>query len=135
LKEQRDLPALLDVELKLIGITAKSAFTLQLHTGTDEATAIICDGTRARLAVDRTRSGKTDFHAKFAARHEAPLRVADGRVTLRLFVDASSLEVFAQDGETVLTELIFPASGPRRFSLASTGEAPRLDGITLHAIK
>jgi sucrose-6-phosphate hydrolase SacC (GH32 family) len=95
----------------------------------------VFDGARARLAVDRMRSGKTDFHAKFPARHEAPVRVADGRVTLRLLVDTSSLEVFAQNGETVLTELIFPTAGPRRLSLTNSGETTRVDGITIHAIR
>jgi len=135
LKEQRDLPPLLDVELTLTGLTARSAFTLQLHTGPEEATTLVFDGARARLAVDRTRSGKTDFHAKFAARHEAPIRVADGRVALRLLLDTSSLEVFVQNGETVLTELIFPTAGPRRLSLTNSGETTRVDGITIHAIR
>jgi fructan beta-fructosidase len=135
LQNQTNLSPLLDVELSFTGITAKSAFTLQLHTGSEEATAIRLDGGRARLFVDRTRSGKTNFHAKFAARHEAPLRVPDGRVTLRLLVDTSSLEVFAQNGETLLTELIFPSAGPRRLSLTNSGETPRVDGITIHAIR
>ena len=135
LQNQTNLSPLLDVELSFTGMTAKSAFTLQLHTGSEEATAIRLDGGRARLFVDRTRSGKTNFHAQFAARHEAPIRVPDGRVTLRLVVDTSSLEVFAQNGETVLTELIFPAAGPRRLSLTNSGEKPRVDGITIHAIR
>jgi sucrose-6-phosphate hydrolase SacC (GH32 family) len=33
------------------------------------------------------------------------------RVRVRLLLDRSSLEVFGQDGESVLTELIFPGEG------------------------
>jgi len=135
LLNQTNLPPLLDVEFGFTGISAKSGFTLQLNTGPDEATAIQFNGAHSRLVLDRTRSGKTDFHAKFAARHEAPLRITDGRVTLRLLLDTSSLEVFAQNGETVLTELIFPTAGPRRLSLTNDGEAPLVHTIHIHAIK
>ena len=85
--------------------------------------------------MDRTRSGRTDFHRAFSSRHEAPLRLIDGRGALRLLLDTSSLEVFAQNGETVLTELIFPTAGPRDLSLTNDGEAPRVGTITIHAIK
>lgn len=132
---QKDLPALLDAELTFTHITAKSAFTLRLETGADEATSILIDGTSAILTVDRARSGKTDFHREFAGRHEAPLRIIDGQVTLRLLVDTSSLELFAQKGETVLTDLIFPAAGARTLSLTTEGDAPAVSGITIHTLK
>ncbi len=135
LQGQRNLPSLLDVELTFTGMSAKSVFMLQLQTGPDEATDVLLDGARERLTVDRTRSGKTNFHRAFPARHEAPLRATDGRVTLRLLVDTSSLEVFAQNGETVLTELIFPAAAPRSLSLRNDGEAPRVGSIAIHALK
>ena len=85
--------------------------------------------------MDRTRSGQTGFHPAFPARHEAPLRIADGHCTVRLLVDTSSLEVFAQNGETALTELIFPTAGTRRVSITTDGEAPGLSGITIHSLR
>ena len=132
---QTNLAPLLDVELDFNGITAKSGFTLQLNAGPGEATTIQFKGAQSRLVLDRTRSGKTDFHARFAARHEAPVRITDGRVTLRLLLDTSSLEVFAQNGETVHTEIIFPTAGSRSLTLTNDGEAPRVGTITIHAIK
>jgi hypothetical protein len=38
-----------------------------------------------------------------------PIRFVDGWLKLRVFVDTSSVEVFVNDGETVLTSLIFPS--------------------------
>ena len=136
LAEQKNLAPLLDVEMTFTGVTAKSSFSIHLHTGKDELTSIACDAARGRLAVDRTRSGRVDFHAKFPARHEAPLRIADGRCSVRLLLDTSSLEVFAQGGETVLAELIFPTAGPRNVSIAADGgAAPSVQSITIHALK
>jgi fructan beta-fructosidase len=89
---------------------------------------------RQRLELDRTHSGITSFHSDFAARHGAPLRIAGGGVRLRFLLDASSLEVFAQGGETVLTDLVFPAAGSRTLTLASDGGTPSVEAITIHAL-
>jgi fructan beta-fructosidase len=135
LHEQQHLPPLLDIELTFTGVTTKSSCTLHFHTSPDEATTLTLDGERARMTVDRTRSGKTDFHPKFPGRDEAPLRIAEGGVTLRLLVDTSSIEVFAQSGEIVLTKLIFPSVGPRRLSLTGDREVPGVGGIIIHGLK
>lgn len=63
------------------------------------------------LLVDRRQSGAVDFNPDFPAVHSGPLAPADGRLSLQLFVDASSLEVLAQDGLLSMTEQIFPAAG------------------------
>ena len=74
--------------------------------------------------LDRTRSGKTDFSRAFPAVHIAPLESRDA-LRLHLFLDTSSLEAFADDGGTVLTELIFPAGTERKLKLASE-KSPRV---------
>jgi fructan beta-fructosidase len=59
--------------------------------------------------VDRTKSGNVDFHRAFAGKHSAPLSPdADGKIRMRILVDACSVEVFGNDGEAVITDLIFP---------------------------
>lgn len=134
LDRQPGLPALLDVELALAGVGPGTRVTLALHTGADERTTIVCDGGRGTLALDRSRSGATDFEPSFAAVHEAPLRVVEGVVRLRVVLDASSIEVFAQGGETVLTDLIFPGAGRRRFSLSAEGRPPTAARIAIHSL-
>ncbi|MGG1552458.1 glycoside hydrolase family 32 protein [Paenibacillus ferrarius] len=61
------------------------------------------------LFVDRTRSGKTDFQADFSGKHEVKAEVLNGSLTLRIWVDSCSVEVFAGEGEAVITDLLFPA--------------------------
>ena len=90
-----------------------------MRTGEREETVIGIDPRAGRLFVDRTRSGQVDFHPEFRGRHTAPLPVENGRVTLHVFVDWSSVEVFAADGEVVITDQIFPA--------------PESDGVALYA--
>jgi sucrose-6-phosphate hydrolase SacC (GH32 family) len=83
-------------------------FGLKLGHGGDQATIITCDSGAGRLSLDRRRSGLTGFHPAFVGAHDAPLRLRDGRIRLHILVDTSSVEIFANDGETVITDLVFP---------------------------
>ena len=99
---------------------------LKVRAGRDEETVIGVDSRGGRLFVDRTRSGQVGFHREFSGRHTAPLRVESGRVKLRVFVDWSSVEVFAADGEVVLTDQLFPAPDSDGVALYARGGTARL---------
>jgi fructan beta-fructosidase len=117
------------------GVAKDSSIGIHIDTGKNESTSISIDARRSRLIVDRTRSGQTGFHPNFAAKHEAPLRIADGRCTVHVLLDRSSLEVFAQNGESVLTELIFPQAGPRKLRLTVEGTPPSVQDIALYRLE
>lgn len=93
--------------------SADAVFHLTFHTGPNEKTVIRFDLGQQRMALDRARSGNVAFHPKFSGVFEGPVTVRDGELKLTLFVDSSSIEVFANDGETVLTHLILPAGTQR----------------------
>jgi len=61
-----------------------------------------------RYFIDRNASGKTDFSKDFKGDLYAP-RIAGGNtVKFTMVLDVSSLEVFFDDGVTVMTSLFFP---------------------------
>ena len=87
------------------------------------------DAQAGQLFVDRTRSGAVAFHKDFATgRQTAPLATttAGGRVRLRVLVDWSSVEVFADGGRTVVTDQLFPAPASDGVQLFATGGTARL---------
>jgi len=136
LARQNPLSPLLDVEIELTDVSTRTPFSLILDTGQNEQTSVVCDPARSQLILDRTRSGITSFHRAFPNRQIGPLRLADGRCFLRLLIDTASLEVFGQNGQTVLTSILFPAPGPRTLTLAATGAAsPSVRFITIHALR
>jgi fructan beta-fructosidase len=94
-----------------------ASFLIKLQAGETEETVLRVDLPGHTLTLDRTRSGKVDFHNQFPGTASAAVRLVDGRLKLRLFVDTSSIEVFANDGETVLTSIILPSPGERRLEL------------------
>ncbi len=103
-----------------------SELGLKVRTGNGEETVIGIDRTANEIFVDRTRSGNVDFHPDFPSRHAAPLPVENGRVRLHLFVDWSSVEVFARDGQTVFTDRIFPSPESEGVALYARGGTARL---------
>ena len=93
-------------------------FGLRLHSDADHWTEIGFDLGRGEFYIDRTHSGIA-VTAAFPARVAAPL--ARGRSTdLRLVVDRSSVEAFAQSGTLAMTELIFPPTSMNRVEVFGT---------------
>ncbi len=105
-------------------------FGILVRQGPEEETAIGWRAGRRELYVDRTKSGKAAVHAVFPMVHAAPLEATEGRVRLRLLVDRCSVEVFANGGETVITDLIFPelaSDGIEVFSRGGEAQVRELD--------
>ena len=93
-------------------ILPQSAEEVAFHLfGNDEGSAgtvLSYNAATAELVLDRRRSGNTGFHEKFPSVESAPLVLEDGVLKLQIVVDHCSVEVFAQDGKVVLTDLVFP---------------------------
>jgi sucrose-6-phosphate hydrolase SacC (GH32 family) len=104
-------------------------FGLKVRRGEREETVIGIDRRAGKVYVDRTRSGAVGFSPHFPGRHFALLAAGAGPVRLHVFVDATSVEVFADGGRVVLTDQIFPAPASRGVSLFATGGAARLRSL------
>ena len=85
-------------------------FGLKLCTGDGEETIIGYDVSSQELFIDRQRAGDHAFSDQFAGVHRAPLVSQGGKISLHIFLDSCSVEIFAGDGSTVLSDLIFPQS-------------------------
>lgn len=59
--------------------------------------------------VDRLTAGRSDFSRQFAGKHVAPCYYNFTKVKMHIFLDVSSIELFADDGRTVITEIVFPS--------------------------
>jgi sucrose-6-phosphate hydrolase SacC (GH32 family) len=101
-----------------------SVAMIRLRAGTAE-TVIGYDAAKQVMFVDRTRSGDGSFDKNFAGRHEARLPSPQGRVTLHVFVDRSSVEVFGNEGYATITDRIFPPSRVQSVELAGRGAHAR----------
>ncbi len=103
-------------------IEAKDAYQLRLTIAMDKNTTValandanelfsfdIRTATRTLTAHRTATSGRTNFNGTFSIPSmNAPLCVDGNEVTLDIFVDQSSVEIFTQQGTMSMTNLVFP---------------------------
>jgi fructan beta-fructosidase len=86
------------------------------------------------LFVDRTRSGNVYFNADFPGRYSTTLTNTK-RVNLHIFVDRSSVEVFANAGEKVMTDRTYPPQDCEGIEIYSTGGAAKVVLLTVWQLR
>jgi len=89
-----------------------------------------------QLFVDRTNSGDASFSALFAGVYTSPLEPdALGKVSIRVLLDWSSVEVFGGQGESVVTAQIFPSEGNQAMSLEADVKAFKAVSLEIETIE
>ncbi len=96
----------------------------RLLAGEFQETLVGYDTRTGQIFLDRTKSGQVAFSPQFPRRYRALLPLANGELKLRIFVDRSSVEVFAGDGRVVFTALVFPNDANTAVEFYSQGGAP-----------
>jgi fructan beta-fructosidase len=109
----------LEIEAELAPGDAKE-MGFRLRKGGPEKTILGVSPPTKEVFVDRTRSGQVSFAPEFPGRYKAVLQQS-ARVKLHIFLDRSSVEVFVNDGEVVLTDRIYPSPGSEGIELYSNG--------------
>lgn len=111
-------------------------YGLQLRSGRGgQATLVGVDRRRGVLYIDRQHSGFVPDAERWAGRREAPLAAPRGPLTLRILIDRCSVEVFSDDGLSVLTELIFPDDASRGLRAWALGGGVQRSALTLWPLR
>lgn len=83
---------------------------VELSNGKGEIYRIGYDAAANEFFSDRTKSGQMGFSDKFATKiHTAPRTAKSKTISMQIFFDVASAELFADEGATVLTDIFFPA--------------------------
>ncbi len=109
-------------------------FGFRLRTGMAEHTLVRYEAKNKKLVVDRTNSGRVDFNKDFAGVHSSNLSPMGDLIRLHIFVDSSSVEVFANDGLIVFSECIFPAEDSQGIELFAEGGSVRLTSLDVYQL-
>ncbi|MGI4738675.1 MAG: glycoside hydrolase family 32 protein [Janthinobacterium lividum] len=86
-----------------------ASFELVLSNAAGEELVLGFDKAKNEYFIDRRKAGQTSFSPKFAGRHVAPRLATTAGADLTLYVDAASVELFADGGLTAMTEIFFPS--------------------------
>ncbi|MFC0274468.1 glycoside hydrolase family 32 protein [Metabacillus herbersteinensis] len=116
--------------------TSATEFGFEVRKGSnDEYTKIGYQVANKQLFVDRTNSDLFDYGNNVVEMHEAPLSVSDGTVKMHIFVDRSAVEVFGNNGETVITDQIFPSPTSKDVKIYSKDGNSTLKSLTIYPVK
>jgi len=116
------LPGSADIALELVnGPWSEAGLRLSNDAGEEVVVGVARDP--LEVFVDRRRSRRASFHEAYSGRHAGPVRWRDDRVRLRVLFDRTTLEVFANDGETVVSERVYPTQPLARLEVLGAGSA------------
>lgn len=111
-----------------------SEVALTIGNKANESITVTYDAAARTISFDRRNSGLTDFSKDFPAVTTAPLFTAGRTVSLRIYVDRSSIELFADDGRSVMTNTVFPTSPYTTLSLSSTGGKADIRNLKIYPL-
>ncbi|MBC3788800.1 glycoside hydrolase family 32 protein [Spirosoma utsteinense] len=118
-----------------VDIKPGSAKTVGVRLAKNGAEETIIQYTNGKLQLDRRKSGNVSFSDRFPSVEEAPLNLQNGVFTLRVFVDKSIVEVFANEGERVITDLIFPGEPSGSIEIFAEGGSAEFSNVRVSPIK
>lgn len=102
-----ELPGAAEIELEVVpGEWGEAGFRFSNDIGEEAVVGV--SASPLEVFVDRRRSRATPFHDEYPGRHAGPVRWREGRMALRVIFDRTTLEVFANDGETVISDRLHP---------------------------
>jgi fructan beta-fructosidase len=108
-------PARIDLKLDTV-----ESCEIVLSNDSNEQVIIGYDKLSNNYFIDRTKSGHIDFEKGFAARHTAPRISMTPAMDLTLIIDNASVELFADNGLTVMTEIFFPKTVYKKVQVRSS---------------
>lgn len=108
----------------------KAKFGIKTVVNGDHGVSVGYDANTATLFLDRTNSENAGFSGRFAKYMTAPLAPQDGKIRLHIFVDQSSIEVFANDGAVTMSALMFPNADSLGIELFSEGGGANLQSLS-----
>ena len=120
---------LLDIEAR-----KGQVLTLTLANKAGERVVLTYDSDKETLAFDRTQSGIVNFSQDFPAVTVAPTHRHDGKLSLRIFVDRSSMEVFEKEGRLAMTNLVFPNSPYTELSLKCSKGKAKISNLKVYSL-
>lgn len=109
--------------------------TMTLGNKESEQVTMIYNTEDNTLSFDRRKSGIVDFSQDFPAVTVAPTFSHNGCLNLRLFIDRSSIEVFANGGRSVMTNLVFPTSPYTTLSVRTAKGNAKIKNLKIYSIK
>ena len=118
--------------------TASRNFKITFKNILGETLEVTMDSQQQEMTLDRRNSGQVEFQEAFGNKiHRVPVtNLPDGPLEFRMILDWSSLEVFVNGGQYVMSSQVFPNEPFNQMVIENTGdEEVLLESFALHEVK
>ena len=106
-------------------------FGIKIGVGNGQQTIVGYNVSDEEIYVDRRKSGLVNFSDLFPQVNKGFLKNRNNTLKLHLFVDNSSIEVFANDGEAAITSKIYPDTSSTGIEFFSSKGTVKIKSIKL----
>ena len=90
------------------------------------------DNIKNEFFINRKKSGEVDFSKKFAPNiSKAKVSKTLEELNVQILLDKTSVEVFYNKGQVIMTELFFPNSPLEMFSIISNDETFKIENVNI----
>ncbi len=114
--------------------TKAGKVTLTLSNTKGEKTVMTYSVADETLSFDRRESGIVDFSQDFPAVTVTPTFNGGKTLPLQIFIDRSSIEVFANGGRGVMTNLVFPTAPYDKLTIATDSGTAKVNNLKIYSI-
>ncbi|WP_332631838.1 glycoside hydrolase family 32 protein [Halalkalibacter flavus] len=124
-----------EIVVEIENLTADEFGFKVRQSSNKEETAIGYNVLNNVLFVDRENAGEHEFSNQFKGRHSFQMNNSQETFKLHLFVDKSSVEVFFNDGEAVITDLVFPEDQSKEMEFYVVNGEVKIVSLELYTLK
>lgn len=108
---------------------------IKVRVGEEQSTLIGYDCNTQQLFIDRTHSGDGSFSTYFNQIHTASMCPVNSKISMQIFLDHCSVEVFGNEGLVNLSDLIFPSFQSNRLDFFCENCTIVVSNLQIHRIK
>lgn len=112
---------MIDIEFETDG-TSDFGVKVLLKPNTNQEAIVGYQLTNEQLYINNTNAGKAD-NSNTLGLFVTPLKIVRGRMKFQIFVDKTSVEVFANDGEASILSQVFPEENSIDWQIFSHGKS------------
>ena len=125
----------LDIQFK-IKMIQEDIYTFSFYNSVGDSIKFGINNKEKFFFLDRTKSGNLSFSDKFASKiSTAPINKKYENFDVRVLLDKTSIEIFYNNGKTVMTEIFFPQKPIEAFSVKSENFNIEIENMTINQLK
>ena len=114
----------------------ESKYTFLFHNKFGDSLSFGLDNIEKKYFVNRQKSGKVAFSDKFSNTISKANRMnSSSTLNVQVLMDKTSIEVFYNDGETVMTEIFFPNQPFETLSVITSDEKLIIEHLKIEELK